>query len=59
MVAIIFQCPHTGLAVQAWFPDDDSEGAAEGTYLATKCLACTGTHLVNPATGKVLGVEKE
>ena len=37
--------------------DDPTEGKAE-TYEPVTCTACTQVHLVNPNTGKVLGLTK-
>ena len=45
----IYCCPTTGVSVQ---------GLADNHYEAVQCLACQGVHLVNPATGKILGHEK-
>jgi hypothetical protein len=44
---------NTGLKVQAWSADDISADADR--YEATTCTACRQIHLVNPATGKVIG----
>jgi hypothetical protein len=43
--------------VQGWSAEEipaDSE-----TYVTMECVACRGVHLVNPATGRVLGSEDE
>ena len=46
------------LNVQGWIADDAS--AIEGqTHQAMTCLACRQIHLVNPATGKVLGADDD
>jgi hypothetical protein len=59
MATFVYQCPTTGLKVQGWVADDvTSENDAE-RYVALLCLACQGSHLVNPTTAKVLGVEEE
>ena len=57
MAPFLFKCPNTGLRVQGWSADEipaDSE-----TYVTMECVACRGVHLVNPASGKVLGSEDE
>jgi hypothetical protein len=55
MATRVFLCPNTGIRVQGWFADNGSEDA--DTYQPMSCLACQRVHLVNPATGKVLGAE--
>lgn len=58
MNAFIYRCPTTALNVQGWFADevgDDEETA----YETVTCLACSQVHLVNRATGKVLGQDDE
>jgi len=54
MTAFLYRCPNTGLQVQGWI----ANGALPNgeAYEATTCLACRNVHLVNAATGKVLGV---
>jgi hypothetical protein len=56
MPPFLYCCPNTGLNVQGWVADDPSEGEAE-IYEAVICTVCTRVHLVNPKTGKVLGVD--
>jgi hypothetical protein len=52
MAAVLYRCPKTGMAVQAWF----SEAAQDDESFETvTCTACAGIHYVNPMTGKVLG----
>jgi hypothetical protein len=41
-----------GLQVQGWAAEDVSN---DEQYEAIVCMACRQLHLVNPATGKVLG----
>ena len=53
----LFRCPNTGYRVQGFIAEDVSDDL-EG-YKAITCLACQRTHLVNPTTGKVLGVDDE
>ncbi len=53
MPAFLFRCPNTGLNVQGWSAEEVSADEAN-TYQTVTCIACQQTHLVNPATGKVL-----
>ena len=57
MAPFLFRCPNTGHRVQGFIAEDVSDDL-EG-YKAITCLACQRTHLVNPTTGKVLGVDDE
>ena len=52
MASLIYRCPFTGKNVQDWVAEDVSSGEV---FVSLACLACTRTHLVNPATGRVLG----
>jgi hypothetical protein len=54
MAAFLYRCPTTGLNVQGWFADEVGDDE-ETTYETATCLACTQVHLVNRATGRVLG----
>jgi hypothetical protein len=54
MATIVFRCPNMGVHVQGWFADDGSENGGE-VYDSITCNACRQVHLVNKATGKVLG----
>ena len=54
MSALIFRCPNTGHNVQGWVADDPEADDGE-SYESIACHACGRAHLVNPATGKVLG----
>lgn len=54
----VYRCPTTGLRVQGWSADE--EGPKDGdAYQPATCLACQRVHLVNPATGKVIGEEDD
>jgi hypothetical protein len=57
MATFIFRCPNTGFKVQGWVADDPTEGETDD-YEAMPCTICTRTHLVNPKTGKVLGIDE-
>jgi hypothetical protein len=53
----LFRCPNTGYRVQGFIAEDAGEESE--SYQAITCLACQQAHLVNPATGKVLGKDDE
>ena len=53
MPLFIYRCLNTGLRVQGFSADDVVVDAH--TYEPVICTACKQTHLVNPATGVVLG----
>jgi hypothetical protein len=57
MVPFLHGCPFTGLLVQALHPYDPSNDDADWYKLVT--FACQQVHLVNPKTGKTLGVDEE
>jgi hypothetical protein len=61
MRTVIYRCPRTGLNVQGWFADEAfaPEDGTHATYESLRCLACTGLHLVNRSTGKLLGHEND
>ena len=45
-----------GLTVQGfWSADDVSQD--QDAYLTVRCIACNQTHLIGPATGKILGMD--
>lgn len=50
---IVFKCPTTGLNVQHALPGAPSDGPE--THVSVVCPACTRLHLLNSATGKLLG----
>jgi hypothetical protein len=54
MATFIYRCPNTTLKIQGWVADDMDSRTNDESYQAVTCLACRQTHLVNPATGKVL-----
>jgi hypothetical protein len=57
--AIVYAARYsTGLNVQGWLADDPS-GDEDGVYETVTCLACTRVHLINRATGEVLGDDDE
>jgi hypothetical protein len=57
MPLFIYRCPNTGHLVQGFSAEDVSEDAR--TYESVVCTMCRQTHLVNPATGAVLGGDDE
>jgi hypothetical protein len=58
MSTFLYRCPHTGLTVQGWVADD-ADKSGEAVYEPVLCTVCARTHLVDPTTGRVLGVEDE
>jgi hypothetical protein len=55
MLTFIYRCPKTGFKVQGWIADEPADSSA---IVPVTCLACSSTHLVNPATGRSPGDEK-
>jgi hypothetical protein len=55
MPLFIYRCPNMGLRVQGFSADDVAVDTH--TYEPVVCTACKQTHLVNPATGIVLGAD--
>lgn len=53
MPLFLYRCPNTGDRVQGFSAEDISED--QRTYEPVTCPVCHQLHLVNPATGKVLG----
>ena len=57
MAPFLFRCPHTDRQVQGWFAEEVPEDG--NTFVQVRCLACDQAHLVNPATGRVLGSDED
>ena len=57
MATVLFRCLNTGFRVQGYLPEQKSDD--ENLYVPVDCLMCKQVHLVNPATGKVLGEAEE
>lgn len=55
MATFLYKCPVTGHNVQGFSEGGVKQGA--DVHEAVVCLACRQTHLVNPATGAVLGAK--
>jgi hypothetical protein len=55
MSPFMYRCPDTGLRV----PSFESTKTSDGTYDVVTCVACGRVHLIDPATGKVPGQDKE
>jgi hypothetical protein len=53
MPTFLYRCPSTSQTVHGFAAKDVSNDP--DTYESVTCLACRRVHLVNPATGKVLG----
>ena len=56
MPAFLFLCPATGLRVQGWTAADPSTSGADA-FEAVTCHACGQLHLVNPQSGKTVGID--
>lgn len=50
---IVFKCPQTGMNVQHRLVAEASE--TPNTHVSVVCPACTRLHLINRATGRLLG----
>ncbi|PSO13966.1 hypothetical protein C7G42_33655 [Bradyrhizobium sp. MOS003] len=48
---IVFRCPQTGMNVQHRL----SEEPGDRTHVSVSCPACTRLHLIDRASGKLLG----
>jgi hypothetical protein len=53
MAPVLFRCTNTGFRVQAYLPEQTSDD--ENLYVPVDCLVCKQVHLINSATGEVLG----
>jgi hypothetical protein len=58
MRPFLYHCPTTGYRVQGFTAEEVSNDDAE-TFVTVTCIGCNQVHLVNPATGKVAGVDDE
>ena len=56
MATFLYRCPNTGFRVQGYTPEKTS--GDDDAYETVTCLACQRVHLVNPATGKVMGEDE-
>ena len=58
MFSFQFRCPTTGMMVTGW--QRETPAAVSGPHLvfvAERCPACGGLHIVNPSTGRLLAQE--
>jgi hypothetical protein len=55
LVHRLYRCPNTSLRVQSYA----CIKTADGAYEVVTCNICRGVHLIDPATGKALGEDKE
>jgi len=51
----LYRCPNTGFHVQSYACIKTSDDA----YEVVTCTICRGVHLIDPATGRVLGEDKD
>jgi hypothetical protein len=56
MLPVLFHCPNTKRRVQGWVAEKVSD---DNLFVPIQCIACTGFHMINPGTGKVLGDANE
>ncbi|ABD87108.1 hypothetical protein RPC_1546 [Rhodopseudomonas palustris BisB18] len=54
MSHLLYRCPRTNMNVQTWLHDDPAPDKAR-EFEAIRCPACTQTHFIDRATGKLLG----
>jgi len=54
----MFHCPTTGYAVQG-LANDLKPGQQPHTYEPVRCVACRGSHFVDPTSGDVMGESKD
>ena len=58
MTSFTYRCPATGYVVEGLEKVDQAPAErALKTYVAERCPACTGLHIVNPETGALLSQE--
>lgn len=57
MATFLYRCPYTGQNVQGFIAEEVSDDV--DAYESITCLACQRVHLVNPATGRVIGEDDE
>jgi len=59
MPPLLYRCPRTGMHAQAWFEIDDDQYESAGLSVETVvCTACGQLHLVDPKTGRVIGISQ-
>jgi hypothetical protein len=58
MSRFLFRCPSTGATVAGWQQHGPTASAGPHLlFVAERCAACGGLHIVNPATGRLLADE--
>jgi hypothetical protein len=55
MPTFIYRCPRVGLKVQGFI----AEEIGENQLVSLTCIACTGVHLVDPTSAKVVGQDDD
>jgi hypothetical protein len=58
MPPFLYCCPNTGYRVQGFTAEEVSDKDADAVVTVT-CIICNQVHLVNPVTGRVVGVDDE
>ena len=59
MGSVVFRCPTIGMSVQGWIAEETSADPTGADFVGIACAACGQVHLVNAASGKVLGERRE
>jgi len=52
MTTFFYRCPTTGFRAEGFRPEQTSDN---DLYEPVNCIVCDGIHMINLATGKVLG----
>jgi hypothetical protein len=55
---ILFDCPRTGRKVQGLLAEE-AFGPRQPHYQTITCIACAGTHFIDPVSAKVLGAPRD
>jgi len=58
MPPLLYRCPRTGMHAQAWFEIDNDQDDAGLSVETVVCIACGQLHLVDPKTGRVIGISQ-
>jgi len=58
MPPFLYKCPTTGFRVQGWTEVEEAEWTND-KYELVDCVACRGSHLINPKMGKTVGESSE
>jgi hypothetical protein len=59
MPSFMYHCPTLGLTEQGFVADEVGAQLGEDSFVSVYCVACSGVHLVNPISAKVIGADDE